>query len=155
MPTAPLRQTITEDMKTAMKSGDATRLGTIRLLLAAIKQREVDERIELSDADIIAVIEKLIKQRKESITQFAAAQRRELVAREQAEIEVLATYLPPQADESEIASVVAQAIADAAAVGMTGPAAIGKVMTAVKAKLAGRADMTALSARVKATLTGG
>jgi uncharacterized protein YqeY len=152
MSTASLKQTITDDMKAAMKAGDAARLGTIRLLLAALKQREVDERITLTDADVISVVEKLIKQRKESIAQYQAGNRPELAAKEQAEIDVLRAYLPAQADEAEIAAVIDAAIAEVRASGVTGGAAMGKVMAIVKGKLAGRADMAALSARVKTAL---
>ncbi len=152
MSTAGLKQTITDDMKAAMKAGDATRLGTIRLLLAALKQREVDERITLTDPDIVGVVEKLIKQRKESIAQYQAGNRPELAAKEQAEIDVLRAYLPAQADEAEIAAVIEAAVAEVHASGVKGGAAMGKVMAIVKGKLAGRADMAALSARVKAAL---
>jgi uncharacterized protein YqeY len=152
MSTASLKQTITDDMKAAMKAGDAARLGTIRLLLAALKQREVDERITLSDADIIGVVEKLIKQRKESIAQYQAGNRPELAAKEQAEIDVLRAYLPAQADEAEIAAVIEAAVAEVRAAGVAGGAAMGKVMAIVKSKLAGRADMAELSGRVKAAL---
>ncbi len=152
MSTANLKQTITDDMKAAMKAGDAARLGTIRLLLAALKQREVDERISLSDTDVVSVVEKLIKQRKESIAQYQAGNRPELAAKEQAEIDVLRAYLPAQADEAEIAAVIEAAVAEVRASGVTGGAAMGKVMAIVKGKLAGRADMAALSARVKAAL---
>ncbi|MCS6995916.1 MAG: GatB/YqeY domain-containing protein [Casimicrobiaceae bacterium] len=147
-----LKQTIQEDMKAALKAGDNVRLGTIRLLLAAIKQREVDERISLDEAAIIAVVEKLIKQRKESIAQYLAGGRPELAAKEEAEIEVLKAYLPAPADEAEIAAVIDAAVAEVRASGVGGGAAMGKVMSIVKAKLAGRADMAAVSARVKAAL---
>lgn len=152
MSTANLKQTITDDMKAAMKAGDAARLGTIRLLLAALKQREVDERISLSDTDVVSVVEKLIKQRKESIAQYQAGNRPELAAKEQAEIDVLRAYLPAQADEAEIAAVIEAAVAEVRAAGVAGGAAMGKVMAIVKSKLAGRADMAELSGRVKAAL---
>lgn len=152
MSTASLKQTITDDMKAAMKAGDAARLGTIRLLLAALKQREVDERITLTDPDIVGVVEKLIKQRKESIAQYQAGNRPELAAKEQAEIDVLRAYLPAQADEAEIAAVIEAAVAEVRASAVTGGAAMGKVMAIVKGQLAGRADLAALSARVKAAL---
>ncbi|MCC7066929.1 MAG: GatB/YqeY domain-containing protein [Burkholderiales bacterium] len=149
-----LKETITQDMKTAMKAGDSARLGTIRMLLAAMKQREVDERITLSDADIVALVEKAIKQRREAIAQFTAGGRADLVAKETAEIAVLTPYLPAQMSEAEIDTVIAAAIADVAASGASGNAAMGKVMAIVKPKLAGRADMSAVSARVKARLGG-
>ncbi len=148
-----LKETITADMKAALKAGQAERLGTLRLLLAALKQREVDERIALTDADIVAIVEKLIKQRKESIQQYRAGQREDLAAREQAEIEVLATYLPAQADAAEITTVIAAAVAEVRASGVSGGAAMGKVMALVKGKLAGRADMAELAAKVKAALS--
>ncbi|MFN3628784.1 MAG: GatB/YqeY domain-containing protein [Casimicrobiaceae bacterium] len=152
MSTASLKQTITDDMKAAMRAGDTARLGTIRLLLAALKQREVDERITLTDTDVVAVVEKLIKQRKESVAQYQAGNRPDLAAKEQAEIDVLRAYLPAQADEAEIAAVIEAAVAEVRVAGVTGGAAMGKVMAIVKGKLAGRADMAALSARVKAAL---
>ena len=144
-----LKARITEDMKDAMRAKDTARLSTIRLLLAAIKQREVDERRELSDADVHAVIEKMVKQRRDSIAQFEAGKRMDLVAIEQAELGVLAGYQPQQLSEAEIDAAVAAAIA---ATGAAGPAGMGKVMTELKPKLAGRADMSAVSARVKAKL---
>jgi uncharacterized protein YqeY len=144
-----LKARITEDMKTALKAKDAQRLGAIRLLLAAVKQVEVDKRIELTDADVTAIIERELKKRRDSISQYRAAGREELARNEEFEAEVLTGYLPAQADAGEIAAVIDAAIA---AAGVTGPAAMGKVMGAVKAKLAGRADMTAVSAQVKARL---
>jgi len=144
-----LKARITEDMKDAMRAKDTARLSTIRLLLAAIKQREVDERRELPDADVHAVIEKMVKQRRDSIAQFEAGKRMDLVAIEQAELGVLAGYQPQQLSEAEIDAAVAAAIA---ATGAAGPAGMGKVMTELKPKLAGRADMSAVSARVKAKL---
>jgi uncharacterized protein YqeY len=146
-----LKDTITEDMKTAMRARDAARLGTIRLLLAAIKQREVDERITLDDTAVLAVIDKLVKQRKDSITQFQQAGRDDLVAQEQSELEVLQTYMPAQLGAEEIVTEVRQAVADTGAVG---PQDMGKVMGVLKPRLAGRADMTAVSAQVKALLSG-
>jgi uncharacterized protein len=144
-----LKEQITEDMKTAMRAKDSGRLGTIRLLLSAIKQREVDERITLDDAAVIAIIDKMIKQRKDSITQFAAGNRPDLVAIEQAELVVLEPYLPTRltgdALDAEIKAVIAEA-------GATGPADMGKVMGPLKARLAGKADMALASARVKALL---
>ena len=145
-----LKEQITEDMKTAMRAKDSGRLGTIRLLLAAMKQREVDERIELDDAAVIAIVEKLIKQRKDSITQFQAAGRDDLVAIENAELVVLQAYMPAQMSEAEVAAVVAQAVQQ---VGATGPQDMGKVMGIVKPQLAGKADMGVVSAQVKAALT--
>jgi len=144
-----LKARITEDMKNAMRAHDAARLGTIRMLLAAIKQREVDERIELGDADVLGVIEKMVKQRKDSIVQFEAGKREDLAAKERAEIDVLHGYLPAQASDAEIDAEIKAAIAATGAVGMAG---MGKVMAVLKPKLAGRADMGAVSARVKARL---
>jgi uncharacterized protein YqeY len=149
--TAPtlLKERITEDMKAAMRGGDKERLGTIRMLQAAIKQREVDERITLDDAQVLAVIEKMVKQRKESIVQFEQGGRADLAAKEKAEIEQLQAYLPAQLSDAEIEALIREAIAT------TGAASIkdmGKVMGAVKAKAAGRADMGAVSARIKAAL---
>jgi len=144
-----LKDRITEDMKTAMRAGDKERLGTVRLLLAAIKQREVDERITLDDGQILAVIEKMIKQRRESITQFEIGGRSDLVAKENAEIGVLQAYLPAQLTPSELETLIAEAIA------ATGAASIkdmGKVMGFVKPKAQGRTDMGALSARIKQKL---
>ena len=145
-----LKEQITEDMKNAMRAKDTGRLGTIRLLLAAMKQKEVDERIELNDAAVIAIVEKLIKQRKDSITQFQAAGRDDLVAIENAELVVLQAYMPAQMSEAEVAAVVAQAVQQ---VGATGPQDMGKVMGIVKPQLAGKADMGVVSAQVKAALT--
>ena len=148
--TAPsLKERITEDMKTAMRGGDKERLGTIRMLQAAIKQREVDERITLDDTQVLTVIEKMVKQRKESIVQFEQGGRADLAAKEKAEIEQLQAYLPAQLSDAEIEALIREAIA------ATGAASIkdmGKVMGAVKAKAAGRADMGAVSARIKAAL---
>ena len=144
-----LKDRITEDMKTAMRAGDKERLGTVRLLLAAIKQREVDERITLDDGQILAVIEKMIKQRRESITLFEIGGRSDLVAKENAEIGVLQAYLPAQLTPSELETLIAEAIA------ATGAASIkdmGKVMGFVKPKAQGRTDMGALSARIKQKL---
>jgi len=144
-----LRSQIAEDMKTAMRARDTARLAAIRLLLAAIKQREVDERRELPDADVLAVIEKMVKQRRDSIAQFTTGNRMDLVATEQGELEVLQAYQPQQLSEAAIDAAVAAAIAST---GATGPAGMGKVMAELKGKLAGRADMSAVSARVKARL---
>ncbi len=145
-----LKTRITDDMKTAMRARDAARLSTIRLLLAAMKQREVDERVELSDADIVAIIDKMIKQRRESIVQFDAGHRPELSAAEHAEIAVLQEYMPQPLSDAEIDRLIETAIAGA---GVAGPAAMGKVMGALKPQLAGRADMTQVAARVKARLS--
>jgi uncharacterized protein len=148
---AALKDRITEEMKNAMRAGEKERLATIRLILSAIKQREVDERIQLDDIQVLAVIEKMVKQRKESITQFEAGGRADLVAKEQAEMAVLQTYLPTQMSDAEIDALIAEAIAS------TGAASIkdmGKVMAAVKAKAQGRADMGAVSARIKQKLSG-
>jgi uncharacterized protein YqeY len=145
-----LKDQITEDMKNAMRAKDTVRLGTIRLLLAAIKQKEVDERIELDDGAVVTIIEKLIKQRKDSISQFQAAKRDDLVAIESAELIILQAYMPEQMSEAEVAAVVAKAVAE---VGATGPQDMGKVMGLVKSQLAGKADMGVVSAQVKAALT--
>jgi uncharacterized protein YqeY len=146
-----LKSRITEDMKAAMRAKDTARLSTIRMLLAAIKQREVDERIELSDADVLSVIDKMIKQRRDSIAQFEAGKREDLASAERAEVALLTTYLPSQLSEAEIDAIVVDAIA---ATGAAGPAGIGKVMTVVKPKLAGRADMSVVASRIKAKLAG-
>ena len=145
-----LKNSITEDMKSAMRAKDMERLGTIRLLLAAMKQKEVDERIELDDAAVLAIIEKLIKQRKDSISQFQAAGRDDLVAKEQAELVVLQAYMPAQLSEEEVRAAVSAAIAQ---VGAVGPQDMGKVVGVVKPQLAGKADMGMVSAAVKALLT--
>ncbi|QBY53890.1 GatB/YqeY domain-containing protein [Cupriavidus oxalaticus] len=144
-----LKARISEDMKTAMRARETERLGTIRLLLAAIKQREVDERTELDDTAVLAVVEKLIKQRKDSISQFQQAGRNDLADKELAEVEVLKVYMPAALSEAEVAAEVQQAVA---ATGAAGPQDMGKVMGVLKGKLAGRADMTAVSALVKAAL---
>jgi uncharacterized protein len=144
-----LKERITEDMKSAMRSGDKERLATIRLILAAIKQKEVDERIQLDDAQVLGVIEKMVKQRKESVVQFEAGGRADLVAKENAELAVLSGYQPAQLSEAEIDGLIA------AAISATGAASIkdmGKVVAHVKSAAAGRADMAAVSARVKARL---
>jgi len=146
-----LKAQITEDMKAAMRAKDTARLSAIRLLLAAIKQREVDERKELTDADVLAVIDKMVKQRRDSIAQFTAGNRMDLVATEQGELAVLQGYQPQQLSEAEIDAAIAAAIAGT---GAAGPAGMGKVMAELKGRLAGRADMSAVSARVKAKLAG-
>jgi uncharacterized protein len=145
-----LKEKITEDMKAAMRAKDAARLGTIRLLLAAMKQREVDERIVLSDADILAIIEKMLKQRRDSVTQFEAGGRQDLADVEKFEIGILSGYMPQQLAESQIAREVADAVAASGAKGMPD---MGKVMAVLKPKLAGRADMAKVSALVKAKLS--
>jgi uncharacterized protein YqeY len=145
-----LKVQISDDMKAAMRARETEKLGTIRLLLAAIKQREVDDRTELDDASVTAVIDKMIKQRKDSISQFEAAGRTDLVEKESAELAVLAAYMPAQLSDAEIAAEVQAAVAQ---VGAAGPQDMGKVMGVLKPKLAGRADMTAVSAQVKAALS--
>jgi len=144
-----LKERITDDMKSAMRAGEKDRLATVRLILAAIKQREVDERIMLDDAQVLTVLEKMVKQRKESIAQFESGGRSDLVAREAAELAVVQAYLPAQMSEAELDALIAEAIAS------TGAASIkdmGKVMGVVKGKAAGRADMGAVSARIKQKL---
>ena len=144
-----LKERITDDMKTAMRAGEKERLATVRLLLAAIKQREVDERITLDDGQVLAVIEKMIKQRREAISQFESGGRSDLVAKETAEIGVLQAYLPVQLTPAEIDALIAEAIA---ATGAASVKDMGKVMGFVKPKAQGRADMGALSARIKQKL---
>lgn len=144
-----LKDRINDDMKAAMRARETGRLSTIRLLLAAIKQREVDERITLDDAAVTGVIDKMIKQRKDSIGQFEAAGRTDLVEQERAELAVLTAYMPAQLSEAEIAEQVQAAVAET---GAAGPQDMGKVMAVLKGKLAGRADMTAVSGLVKAAL---
>ena len=146
-----LKSAITDDMKNAMRAKDAARLATIRLLLAAIKQREVDERIELTDADVLAIVDKMIKQRRDSVAQFEAGKREDLAAVERAEITVLEGYLPARLSDAEVDALIADAIEATGAAGMAG---MGKVTAIVKPKVAGRADMGAVSARIKAKLTG-
>ena len=145
-----LKDRITEDMKSAMRAGEKERLGTIRMILAAIKQREVDERITLDDSQVLAVLEKAIKTRKESIAQFEAGGRADLVAKENAELAVLQAYLPEQMNEAQIDALIAEAIA---ATGATSIKDMGKVMGIVKSKAQGRADMGAVSARIKQKLS--
>jgi hypothetical protein len=146
-----LKDRITEDMKTAMRAKESARLGTVRLLLAAMKQKEVDERVELTDADVLSIIEKMVKQRRESIAQFEKAGRTELAEAEKAEIGVLSAYLPQQMTEAEVAAAVAAAIQES---GAAGPKDMGKVMGLLKSRLAGRTDMGRLSDLVKAKLQG-
>ena len=146
-----LKERITEDMKAAMRSGEKDRLATIRMLLAGIKQREVDERITLDDSQVLAVLEKMVKQRREAIAQFAAGGRQDLVAKESAEVALLQGYLPAQLSDAELDALIAEAIA---ATGASSVKDMGKVMGAVKGKAAGRADMGKVSARIKARLAG-
>ena len=145
-----LKDQINDDMKTAMRAKDSARLGTIRLLMAAIKQREVDERIVLDDTAVVGVVDKLIKQRKDSITAFQSAGRTDLVDKESAELAVLQAYLPARLSADEITAAVGAIVAD---LGASGPGDMGKVMGAVKAQLAGKADMGVVSAAVKAALS--
>jgi uncharacterized protein YqeY len=145
-----LKARLTEDMKTAMKAGDKDRLGVIRLLNSAIKQREVDERVQLDDAQVLSVLEKQMKQRRDSLSQYEAAGRHDLAAIERMELGVIQAYLPQQMDAAELAEAVAAAVAEA---GATGPQDMGKVMAVLKPKVAGRADMGALSGLVKQALT--
>jgi hypothetical protein len=146
-----LKDQITEDMKTAMRAKDSERLGTIRLLLAACKQKEVDERVVLDDAAVIAIVDKLIKQRKDSIEAFTKAGRLDLADKESAELGVLQAYLPARMSADEVAAEVKAIVAE---LGAKGPGDMGKVMGAVKARLAGKADMGQVSAAVKAALAG-
>jgi len=145
-----LKQQINEDMKTAMRAKDTARLSAIRLLLAAMKQREVDERIELTDADVIAIIDKMNKQRRDSISQYEAAGRQDLADVEKFEMSVLANYMPQQLSEDEIGAVISEVISETKA---AGPQDMGKVMGMIKPKLAGRADMGKVSALIKAQLS--
>jgi uncharacterized protein len=148
---ATLKERITEDMKAAMRAKDSERLGAIRMLTAAIKQKEVDERIELDDAAVVAIVDKLLKQRKDSIEAFQKAERHDLVAKEQAEAAVLQAYLPARLSADEVAAEVKAIVAE---LGAKGPGDMGKVMGAVKQRLAGKADMGQVSAAVKAALAG-
>ena len=147
---SPLKDRVTEDMKSAMRAKDAPRLSTIRMLLAACKQREVDERIVLSDNDVITLVDRLIKQRKDSIAAFAQAGRSDLVDKENAELLVLQAYLPQRLSAAEVAASVAVLVTK---LGASGPGDMGRVMAAAKAQLAGKADMAMLSVAVKAALT--
>ena len=146
-----LKQRVNEDMKAAMRAKDPARLSAVRLLLAAMKQKEVDERIELSDADVLGIIDKMVKQRRESITQYEKAARADLVAVEKFEIEVLSAYLPQQMGDAEVAQAIAAAVAES---GASGVKDMGKVMALLKPRLAGRADMGKVSGLVKAKLGG-
>ena len=151
-PRMDLKSRITSDMKDAMRARDAARLSTIRMLLAAVKQREVDERRELSDADVVGVVDKMIKQRRDSIAQFEAGNRPDLANAEKAELAVLAAYMPAQLSDAEIDAAIAEAVERT---GASGAAGMGKVMADLKPRLAGKADLSAVSARVKARLAGG
>ncbi len=146
-----LREQLNEDLKSAMKSREAERLAALRLMLAAVKQREVDERVTLDDAGVIGVVEKMIKQRKDSIAQYEKAARQDLADKEKFEISVIEGYLPKQMSAQEIEAAVAEAVAQS---GAKSPADMGKVMAALKPRLAGRADMGKVSALVKARLAG-
>jgi uncharacterized protein YqeY len=146
-----LKAKITDDMKDEMRAKDAARLSTIRMLLAAIEQREVDERKELADADVLAVVEKMIKQRRDSIAQFTAGNRPDLADKEQSELDLLTGYMPKPYTDAEIDAMIAEAVASTGAAGAAG---MGKVMAILKPKLAGRADLGAVSAKVKAKLVG-
>jgi hypothetical protein len=145
-----LRTQVNDDLKAAMRAGEAARRDTLRLLLAALKQREVDERITLADADVLAIIEKMIKQRRDSISQFVQGGRQDLADKEQQELDLLQTYMPQQLSEAELLAAIADAVTTS---GATGPANMGKVMAILKPALAGRADMGQVSARVKQALT--
>jgi len=144
-----LKERITEDMKAAMRARDAARLSAVRLLLAALKQKEVDERVELSDADVLGIIEKMVKQRRESIVQYEKAARADLAGQEKFEIDVLQAYLPQQMPEADVVQAVAAAIVEA---GASGVKDMGKVMALLKPRLAGRADIGKVSAQVRAKL---
>jgi len=146
-----LKDRILEDMKTALRAKDTARLSAVRLLLAAIKQREVDERIELTDTDVVAVIEKMLKQRRDSIRQYGSAGRQDLVQAEAFEVQILTGYMPSGLSEAEVEAAVAEVIA---ATGAKSPQDMGKVMSALKAQFAGRADMAKVSALVKGKLAG-
>ncbi|MBN8212466.1 MAG: GatB/YqeY domain-containing protein [Xanthomonadales bacterium] len=146
-----LKQRLTEDMKTAMKAGEKDRLGTIRLINAAIKQKEVDERVEMDDTLVLAILEKMMKQRKDSVSQFEAANREDLAVIERAEMAIIEQYLPAKLGEAEVLAVIDAVIA---ATGATGPADMGKVMGAIKPKLAGQADMGEVSKLIKQRLAG-
>jgi uncharacterized protein YqeY len=146
-----LKARIQEDMKAAMRAGEKDRLATIRLILSGVKQREVDERIELDDAQVLSVLEKMIKQRKESIAQFEAGARPDLVAKEQAEIAQILVYFPTQLSDAEVDALIAQAITQSGAASIKD---MGKVMAAIKAQAAGQVDMAVVGAKIKAKLSG-
>ena len=147
-----LKEQITEDMKTAMRAKDSERLGTIRLLLAALKQKEVDERVELDDAMVVTIVDKMVKQRKDSVAAFTQGGRTDLADKEAAEIKVIEAYLPQRMSADEVSAAVQAIVAE---LGASGPGDMGKVMGAVKARLAGKADMGQVSAAVKAALARG
>ena len=149
-PTVGLRQRVEADMKTAMRAKDKERLGTIRLILAAIKQREIDERITLGDTDILAVLDKMIKQRRDSIAQFEQAGRQELADKEAAEVAVIQEYLPAALSDNEVETLIAEAMATS---GASSPQDIGKIMALLKPKLQGRADMGLVSRKIKEKLS--
>ncbi len=149
---SPLRQRVEQDMKDALRARDRRRLGTIRLVLSALKQREIDERIQLDDAQVIAVLDRMIKQRRDSVAQYEAAGRRDLADQESYEIGVIREYLPPALEEAEIDPLIEEAIA---ATGAAGPREMGKVMGYLKPRMQGRADLGAVSARVKVRLAAG
>jgi uncharacterized protein YqeY len=144
-----LKARIQEDMKSAMRAGEKDKLANIRMVMAAIKQREVDERIELDDAQVLSVIDKMVKQRRESIAQFSAGGRADLVAKEEAELKLLSAYMPAQLSDAELDALISEAVA---ATGASSIKDMGKVMAAIKAKAAGRADMGAVGARIKSRL---
>ena len=144
-----LKDRITEDMKTAMRAGDKSRLGAIRMVLAAIKQKEVDERISVDDESVLVILEKMLKQRRESLSQFTDAGRKDLAGREQEEIDVISVYMPEPLDEAALDALIAEAISESGAESMRD---MGKVMAIVKSRAQGRADMSTVSARVKASL---
>ena len=144
-----LKEQISDDMKAAMRAKNSLRLGAIRMLIAAIRQKEIDERVELGDSEVLALVDKLIKQRRDSIVQFEAAGRTDLADKEKAEVAMLAAYLPTRLSDAEIDTEVAAAIAE---LGVSGPQGMGKVMGALKSRLAGKADMTRVAALVKAKL---
>jgi uncharacterized protein YqeY len=145
-----LKARIQEDMKSAMRAGEKDKLANIRMVMAAIKQREVDERIELDDAQVLSVIDKMVKQRRESIAQFSAGGRADLVAKEEAELKLLSAYMPAQLSDAELDALISEAVA---ATGASSIKDMGKVMAAIKAKAAGRADMGAVGARIKSRLS--
>ncbi len=151
MSTPPLRERIEQDMKAALRAGDRARLGTLRLIRAAIQQREVDERTTLDDAQVLQVLDKLLKQRRDAVEQYRRAGREELAAREEAEIAVIQAYLPQPLSEEELDRLIAEALE---ATGASGPRDMGKVMAALRPRVQGRADMAEVSRRVKARLAG-
>lgn len=154
MSDSPLKSRLSDEMKAAMRAKDAPRLATLRFLLAAVKQKEVDDRLELSDADIVAILEKQVKQRRESIAAYEQAGRTETAEQEKAEIVVLQEFLPQQASEDEVQAIIDAAVAEVAAQGVTGAPAMGKVMAIIKPKLAGRAEMANVSRLLGARLKG-